>query len=196
MRAAALLALVLAPVLAAAHADKSIDRGVLQLRPDATELLVELVIPAGAESTRWRVAFDTDRNGRLSPTELGLLAEAVGEAVRSRHRLWLDGTPMPLKLADAKVMPNPGSGGQSGRIAALVHLQARGLLPGVRRVEVEATSLADPRKPVLLRLEHPGSKLVSLVGGQPLEADDGAPAVMLHPSMRATLRLDVPKEAK
>jgi hypothetical protein len=177
---------------ARAHKLKTSERAILQVREDATEILYELAIPAGAQAARWRVVYDVNRDGRLSKSEYEALVKGLGAAVRDHLALRLEGTAMPLQVKDAKVTSTEGGDAFSGRLAALVWLTAREIPAGKRTLELEAVPLVEPTNPVLFRLEVANGTIESVSGTVRGKSQDGVDTVKLRKGMRCRLLLDIP----
>lgn len=192
MRAAAVL-LVLLPALARAHDEQVHERAVLQFRPDGTGVLYELNFPPGAAAARWRLLFDLDRNGRLSASEYGRLAKGIANAVADAMVLTLERSRVPLRVVDAKVTPSPAPDGFSGKLAAIVLLEARALPPGLRRVELALTPVVDRERSAAVRLEPDHARIESLIGGRPGGSGPLGETVLVGRRDRVTLHLDVPR---
>lgn len=176
---------------ASAHEQASAEKALLQLRAEQTQLLLELSFPEAPEAARWRIRADLDRNGRLTPDEYGLLARSLAVEASRRIRFRIDGAEFPWKVRDAKVTNGGDGDGLSGRLQALVFLEAREVPPGVRKVEVSVEPMVRRDRAVELAIESPVGPLRSLTGGRPIPGR--AEAVGLAPKERCTFVVDVAK---
>lgn len=185
-------AVFLCTLPASAHKLKTSERAILQVREDATEILYELAIPAGAQASRWRVVYDVNRDGALSKPEYEALVKGLGEAVREHLSLRLEGTAIPLTVKDAKVTSTEGDDAFSGRLAALVWLSTREIPSGKRSLDLEAVPLVDPSSPVLFRLEVANGTIEAIAGTVRAKSQDGVDTVKLRKGVRCRLLLDIP----
>jgi len=188
-----LVALACVPSLVLAHERKPDERALLQVRTDATELLYEVVIPSALEAAKWRLTGDTDRNGRLSETELAALAQTMAVELVRLLEVDVDGARVAWKVLDAKLQDTPGKDRLSGRLALIVLLGAPVLRPGVHALTLTGRTFARGGKPLVLRIETDDAfaKVVSVTGGGRMDFEDGAAGVSLRNGQRVLLSVDV-----
>ena len=170
----------------------SAESAILQVRPDSTQILYEVLIPEGVAAVRWHLIYDRDHNGRLSEDEYNSMAQGIARTIRDNLKLKLEGNDIPVEVVDAKIQAAYANDGLSGKISALVILQAREIPPGLRKLEIEMTPLVDAGKPAIFRLEPVEASIESIAGAIQLRFEDGTLGVKLQAGTHCVILIDVP----
>lgn len=126
---AALLAALAGP--AAAHPHAYVDQqALLSVGPDGAEVRL-VIVPSAAEGPAILAHLDGDGDGFVSDAE----AEAFGAEVLAETELRVDGEPLPLILADAKVADPAAVAAGIGAIEVTAEASFGSLGPGAHRVD-------------------------------------------------------------
>jgi hypothetical protein len=184
------LALLFSPS-AFAHKQVSSERAILQLRPDAILLLYEATFSPD-EASHWRLLYDANRNSRLSPDEYRLMARGIADALRERVKLTFDGRALPVEVLDAKVSASDAAQPFSGKLQALVMLQATDLAPGLRKIGIDIAPLTSTKAPSTVRIEEEGCEVKEITGAPVVKMDGDRRAVQLRAGWPAILLVDFP----
>ena len=136
MRGPILAALMLALATGAtAHPHAYVDQqALLSLGPDGTEVRL-VIVPSAPDGPAILAHLDGDGDGVVSAAEAG----AFGAALLAETSLRVDGEPMPLILADAKVADPAAVAAGIGAIEVTAEASFELLGPGAHRVALTAS---------------------------------------------------------